>query len=74
VAVEGLVTKTKWYHIPITFSAEYIILSSFPHTDVMVVTVHIDRWDVTRILMNNGSQAKILFLLAFKKRATIGSN
>jgi hypothetical protein len=33
----------------------------------MVVTVHIDRWDATRILINNDSQAEILFLSAFEK-------
>jgi hypothetical protein len=33
----------------------------------MVLTVHIDRWDVLKILVNNGSQAKILFLSTFKK-------
>jgi hypothetical protein len=40
----------------------------------MVVIVHIDRWDVTRILVNNGSQAEILFLSAFEKMAMIESN
>jgi hypothetical protein len=33
----------------------------------MVITVHIDRWDVSRILVDNGSQAEILFLSAFKQ-------
>jgi hypothetical protein len=33
----------------------------------MVVTVHIDRWDVTKILIDNSSQAEILFLTVFKK-------
>jgi hypothetical protein len=33
----------------------------------MVVTVHIDRWDVTKILIDNGSQTEILFLSAFEK-------
>jgi hypothetical protein len=33
----------------------------------MVVIIHIDRWDVTKILIDNGSQAKILFLTAFEK-------
>jgi hypothetical protein len=28
----------------------------------MVITVHIDRWDVSKVLIDNGSQAKILFL------------
>jgi hypothetical protein len=67
VDVEGPVTKTKWSHIPIMFSAKDINLASFSHTDAMVVTVHIDRWDITRIFVDNGSQAEILFLSAFEK-------
>jgi hypothetical protein len=50
----------------ITFSQD-INLASFPHIDTMVVTVHIDRWDITKILINNSSQAEILFLAAFDK-------
>jgi hypothetical protein len=42
-------------------------LTPFPHTDAMVLTVHIDRWDVSRILVDNGCQAEILFLSSFKK-------
>jgi hypothetical protein len=67
VAIEGPITQTKWSHIPITFSAQDVILALFPHTDAMVLTVDIDRWDVSRILINNGSKAEILFLSAFKK-------
>jgi hypothetical protein len=33
----------------------------------MVIIVHNDRWDVTRILIDNDSQAENLFLSAFKK-------
>jgi hypothetical protein len=33
----------------------------------MVLTVHIDRWDILRIFIDNGSQEEILFLSAFKK-------
>jgi hypothetical protein len=33
----------------------------------MVTTIHIDRWDVTKILIDNGSQAEILFLATFNK-------
>jgi hypothetical protein len=33
----------------------------------MVITVHIDRWDVSRIIIDNGSQVEILFLLAFER-------
>jgi hypothetical protein len=32
----------------------------------MVLTVHIDRWDVTKFLIDNDSQVEILFLSAFE--------
>jgi hypothetical protein len=67
VVVKGHVIKMKWSHIPITFSAEDINLASFPHTDMMVITVHIYKWDVTRILVDNGSEAEVLLLSAFEK-------
>jgi hypothetical protein len=51
----------------ITISSQDINPTSFPHTDAMVTTVHIDRWDVTKILIDNASQAKILFLATFDK-------
>jgi hypothetical protein len=66
-AVKGPVTQTKWSHMPITISTQDVNLSSFPHTDTMVITIHLDRWDVTKILIDNGSQAEIIFLAAFNK-------
>jgi hypothetical protein len=33
----------------------------------MVITAHIDKWDVTRVLIDNGSQAEMLFLSAFNQ-------
>jgi hypothetical protein len=33
----------------------------------MVLTIHIDRWDVSKILVDNSSQVEILFLSTFKK-------
>jgi hypothetical protein len=53
--------------MPITFTAQDVDLVLFPHTDAMVVTIHIDKWDITKILINNDSQAEILFLTAFEK-------
>jgi hypothetical protein len=47
--------------MPITFSSQDINLTSFPHIDAMVTTVHIDRWDITKILIDRDNQAKILF-------------
>jgi hypothetical protein len=37
----------------------------------MVITTHINQWDVAKILIDNGSQAEILFLSTFEK---IGHN
>jgi hypothetical protein len=53
--------------MPIIFSSQDVNLASFPHTDVIVVTVHIDRWDITKIQIDNGSQVEILFLAAFNE-------
>jgi hypothetical protein len=33
----------------------------------MVLTIHIDRWDMSKILVDNGRQAEILFLSTFEK-------
>jgi hypothetical protein len=30
--------------------------------DAMVLTAHVEKWNVTRVLVDNGSQAEILFL------------
>jgi hypothetical protein len=40
---------------------------SFPHIEAMVITAHIDKWNVMRVLVGNGSQAKILFLSTFEQ-------
>jgi hypothetical protein len=47
--------------------APMLIFKTKDNKDETVVTVHIERWDVTRILVDNGSQARILFLSAFNK-------
>jgi hypothetical protein len=59
--------------MPITFTSKDINLTSFPHTDTMVTIVHIDRWDVTKIPIDNGSQAEILFLSTFDKMGFDGN-
>jgi hypothetical protein len=67
VAVKGPITRTKWSHIPITFSEDDVKLVSFPHTDAMVTIAHINKWDVTRVLVDNGSLAETLFLSTFEQ-------
>jgi hypothetical protein len=59
--------QTKWLHVQITFTEAGIKFTSFPHTDAMVITAHIDKWNVTRVLVDNGSQAEILFLSTFEQ-------
>jgi hypothetical protein len=66
VAVEGPIMRTKWSHVLITFNEDVIKLVSFAHTDPMVIIVHIDKLDVMRVLIDNGSQAEILFLSTFE--------
>jgi hypothetical protein len=65
VAVEGPIMQTKWSHMPLTFTEADIKLVSFLHTDAIVITAHIDKWNVTRVLVDNGSQVEILFLSPF---------
>jgi hypothetical protein len=33
----------------------------------MVITTHIDKWKVTRVLVYNGRQAEIMFLSTFEQ-------
>jgi hypothetical protein len=66
VVVEGPIIRTKWSHVQITFTETDIKLTSFPHTDMMVIIAHIDKWNVTRVLVDNGSQAEIVFLSTFE--------
>lgn len=52
---------------PITFSAEDARGVSQPHDDPLVVTLVISNYLTHRILINNGSSADILYLLAFNQ-------
>jgi hypothetical protein len=59
--------RTKWSHVQITFTEADMKLTSFPHTDAIVITAHIDKWNVTRVLVDNGSQVEILSLSTFEQ-------
>jgi hypothetical protein len=65
--VEGPIVRTKWSHVQITFTEANIKLTPSPHIDTMVIAAHIDKWDVTKVLVENGSQAEILFLSTFEQ-------
>jgi hypothetical protein len=67
VGVEGPIVQSKWSHIPITFTHEDLQLWSFSHTDAFVIQAHVASWEIARVLIDNGSQADILFLHTLEK-------
>jgi hypothetical protein len=67
VAVEGPIIRNKWSHVQITFTETDIKLTSFLHMDAMVITTHIDKLNVMRVLVDNGSLAEILFCSTFEQ-------
>jgi hypothetical protein len=67
VALTGLVVQTKWSHIPLTFDARDVDLRSAPHADVMVINYRVAGWDRHKVLIDNGSQADIIFLHTFDR-------
>jgi hypothetical protein len=51
----------------VTFSSEDEVRVSYPHDDVLVVTLMIGNYTTHRVLVDNGSSADVLFLSAFEK-------
>jgi hypothetical protein len=67
VVVTGPVVQTKWSHVPLTFDARDVDLRSAPHIDAMVINCGVVGWDLNKVLVDNGSQADIIFLHAFDR-------
>jgi hypothetical protein len=67
VALTGPEVQTKWSHVPLTFDARDVELHSAPHADAMVITCRVAGWDLHKVLVDNGSQADIIFLHAFDR-------
>ena len=59
--MEGPYKKTRWSHLPITFSEEDLQLKDYPHMDTMVIKANIDGWAVSKILVDCGSSTYIIF-------------
>jgi hypothetical protein len=67
VVVTGPVVQTKWSHVPLTFNAKDVDLRSAPHMDAMVINCSVVGWDLHKVLVDNSSQAYIIFLHAFDR-------
>jgi hypothetical protein len=67
VGMQGPFIKSKWSHIPITFSQEDLQLKDYPHNDAMVISCVIKGFLVHNVLVDTGSAVDILFAKAFKQ-------
>jgi hypothetical protein len=67
VGVQGPFIKSRWSHIPITFSQEDLQLKDYPHNDAMVISCVIIGFLVHNVLVDTSSAADIIFAKAFRQ-------
>jgi hypothetical protein len=63
VVLTGSVVQTKWSHIQLTFDARDVDLRIAPHADAMVINFRVAGYDLHKVLVDNGSQADIIFCM-----------
>jgi hypothetical protein len=51
ICVEGRVERTRWSHIPITFSEEDVRLQGFSNNDALVIEANIASWTLGKLLL-----------------------
>lgn len=51
----------------LTFDARDVDLRSVPHTDALIISCNVGGWDLNKVIVDNGSQANIIFLHAFNQ-------
>jgi hypothetical protein len=56
VGVQGPFIKSRWSHIPITFSQEDLQLKDYPHNDAMVISCVIKGFLVHNVLVTQAVQ------------------
>jgi hypothetical protein len=66
VGVQGPFIKSKWSHIPITFSQD-LQLKDYPHNEAMVISCVINEFLVHNVLVDTGSATDIIFAKAFRQ-------
>jgi hypothetical protein len=65
VGVQGPYIESRWSHIPITFSQEYLHLKDDPHNDAMVISSAIKDFLVHNVLVDTNSATYIIFAKVF---------
>jgi hypothetical protein len=65
--VQGPFIRSKWSHIPITFSQEDLQLKDYPHNDAMVISCVVKGFLVHNFLVDTGSATDIIFAKAFRQ-------
>jgi hypothetical protein len=67
LGVQGPFIRSKWSHIPITFSQEDLQHKDYPHNDAMVISCVIKGFLVHNVLVNTRSATDIIFAKAFRQ-------
>jgi hypothetical protein len=67
VGVQGPFIKSKWSHIPITFSQEDLQLKDYPHNDAMAISYVIKGFLVHNVLVDTGSATYIIIAKDFRQ-------
>jgi hypothetical protein len=67
IGVQGPYIRTKWSHIPITFSQDDLCLKAYSHKDAMVISCVIKCFVVHYVLVDTCSATDIIFVKAFRK-------
>jgi regulation of enolase protein 1 (concanavalin A-like superfamily) len=61
IGVQVLYVRSRWSHVPITFTQADLQLREYPHNDDMVINI------IHNILVDNGSAADVLMKRTFVK-------
>jgi hypothetical protein len=65
--VQGPYIKSKWSHVPITFSQDDLQVKDYPHNNAMVISCVIKGFLVHNVLVDTGSATNIIFAKAFRQ-------
>jgi hypothetical protein len=59
----------QWSHVLLIFDARGVDLCSAPHAHALVINCNVAGWDLHKVLIDNGSQANIIFFHFFDRKS-----